>query len=485
MKAWERIPVRLRLSLAHAIWMGLLFFAIGVGLYRLVEDNFLESIDNALLGSAKGMREARFSFPRKQLNPIFNSLLHRRLTAPPLIEDLLGQRIIKPYAQIIDLSGKISERSEGNISLPVTTEAISYATKGMETFETFSVDGMLFREVILPIIEHGKFTGELIVVATALDDTIKSLKGLKWILWTALPAGLLASILFGYLLTAKSLKPVRDLSQAAAKLGVDQLGTKLPVPLAYDELYELANTFNGMLIRLEDAFKRLRLFSSNVSHELRTPIAVLRAEAELALRKKRTPEEYEAALHNIVKETNSMTYIVEDLLLFSKAQSGKIEVSWEDISFDTFFNEILDSLKLQIEEKSITVNRKNLGITCLCGSATYLHIAFRNILQNAIKHSPSHASIEIEAYNKDGSSQINIIDHGEGIPKENLPYIFDPFYRVDSDRNRKNGGTGIGLSLTDALIKLHGGTIYVASAMGSHTVFSVTLPTCPSPSRHY
>lgn len=467
----DRIPVRLRLSLGHAIWMALLFLSVGYGLYRVVEMNLYRSVDASLLVSAQSIRDARFI----------------RGFSPPLMERFLnqffGEKFIRPYAQLVDLSGKISAKTDTQVSLPVTPKALARAEHGLETFETFpprARDASPLRQVTLPVVKFGRFTGELIQVAAPLDSALLTMREIGWVLWITFPLGLALSVVFGYILTKRSLKPVTDISVAAAKLGSDDLSVRLPLTEANDELRQLAKTFNEMLDRLEDAFLRLRRFTGDVSHELRTPLAVLRGEAELALRKERSPDDYRASLKTMVIEANHMTGIIEDLLLLARAESKAVAMSWLELDTADFLSDLVNVVQPVYEAKNVQLRLVNRAGHRMHANPGYLTLALKNILLNAAKHSLPGNSVEFEVSTEPGAVIFQITDSGEGIPADSIPYIFDPFYRVDSARNRAAGGTGIGLSLAMALVKLHNGTITVRSKMGEGASFCVKIASGPS-----
>jgi len=467
----DRIPVRLRLSLGHAIWMALLFAGIGIGLHRLVQHNLFQAVDAALLTSAKSIRDARFV--RGFNAPLMESFLSQ----------FFGEKFIRPYAQLVDLSGRISNKTENvRVSLPVTPTAAVRAERGLETFETFSRKGQApIRQITLPVMANGTFTRELIQVGAPLEYVYNTLTGVSLVLWTALPAGLLLSVFFGYLLTARSLKPVKDLTCAAGRMSAANLGGRLALPAARDELRALAQTFNAMLDRLEDAFKRLRRFSGDVSHELRTPLAVLRGEAELALRRRRTPEEYETALRTIVSESATMTETIEELLLLARAESKSVAMHWQEIHTETFIKEVMALVEWVYEERGIKLLIVTSGAReTFMGSPGFLSLALKNVLLNASKHSANGGTVEFEAWHDGIEMNFAIRDQGEGIPEADQPYIFDPFYRADTARNRAAGGTGIGLSLALAMVRLHNGTIRVSSKPGQGATFIVTLGTADS-----
>lgn len=457
--------------------MALLFLGVGYGLYRVVEHNLNRSVDATLLISAQSIRDARFI----------------RGFSSPLMERFLNQffdeKYIRPYAQLVDLSGKISAKTSGEIRLPVTPRALARAERGLETFETIAPpnvgqgkdrrDAAPLRQVTLPVVKFGRFTGELILVAASLDSTYHTLREIAWVLWISLPFGVGLSVVFGYMLTKRSLKPVIDMSQAATLLGSEDLSVRLPLPRANDELRRLAHTFNDMLDRLEDAFKRLRRFTGDVSHELRTPLAVLRGEAEFALRRERSAEDYRAALKTIVGEANNMTGIIEDLLLLARAESRAVAMSWMELNTADFVSDLVNVVQPIYDQRRIGLRVIDRAKSRFMANPGYLTLALKNILINAAKHSAPQSIVELDVADENGCMQFTITDSGEGIPAESIPYIFDPFYRADTARNRAAGGTGIGLSLAMALVKLHNGSITVRSKQGEGASFAVKVPPPP------
>jgi heavy metal sensor kinase len=458
--------------------MALLFLCLGFVLHRQVEGNLYQSVDASLMVSAKSIRDARFI----------------RGFNPPLMERFLDQffreKFIRPYAQLVDLSGKISVKTDTQVSLPVTPRALTRAEHGIETFETFpplNGDSAPLRQVTLPVTKFGRFTGELIQVATPLDSAYMAMNQIGWVLWITLPLGLVLSVVFGYVLTKRSLKPVTAISAAATKLSGEDLSVRLPLTEANDELRTLTGSFNDMLDRLDDAFMRLRRFTGDVSHELRTPLAVLRGEAELALRKERSPEDYRASLRTIVTEASNMTGIIEDLLLLARAESKAVAMTWMELSTVDFLTDVLNVVQPVYEARKVNLRLVNRATSRFEANPGYLNLALKNILINAAKHSTAGSTVEFDvgpSPDGKGDTLFTITDSGEGISAENIPYIFDPFYRVDTARNRAAGGTGIGLSLALALVKLHNGTISVQSKPGEGASFCVRIPSPkPQPER--
>jgi heavy metal sensor kinase len=462
-----RIPISIRLAAGHGVLMALLLPLVGVGIYKLVSRDLLKSVDIALLASAESMRASKAS------EGLVNGGLDEFLSA------FLGGRDVNAYARIVDLSGNIRSRStRDDVTLPITKEAMSRAEQGLSTFETWDrTDKPPFRQLTVPVIVGGIFTGSLVQVGAPLDATWATLGQIRSVLYLTLPAIFGVSMIAGYIMARRSLAPVDGMRRAADQLSATDLSHRIDVPNVRDELHDLAETFNRMLSRLEDAFERQRRFSSDVSHELRTPLTAIRGEAELALRRQRSPEEYRAALETIQNESVAMGLTVEDLLLLARAETGGLPTTKTPVLTGDFLAnaaakaEQLGKAK-QIQVKVIEAEAPNNFLA----AENYLSLALGNLLSNAVKHSPERGVVTLTCTkSKKGLVTFSVSDQGEGIPPVLLEKIFDPFFRVDSARNRIAGGVGIGLSLARALAKLHGGDVRAESTQGRGSQFHLTI----------
>lgn len=473
----DKIPVRIRLSLGHALWMVFIFIAIGMGVYGVVEDNINQSLDATLLTSARTIMQAH----EVEKYGLQSDRSHYSRYWKSFLDDFLGEeRIsIRAYAQLVDVSGLVQAKtSNSKVRLPVTPAAVARAEKGLETFEDFRLqNGTVLRQLTMPVIREDRFTGELVQVGASLSSTQQTLDSVKRMLWLTLSTGLMVSVIFGYVLTRWSFQPVTKITKSVASLGVyDSFTERLKLPEANDELKKLVITFNEMLGRIEDAFLRLRRFTGDVSHELRTPLAVLRGEAELALRRERNADDYKSALRSIAKESLQMSTIVEDLLLLARAQGKSIALKFEQVDTRAFLDAIMDSVKPVFDEKSIELDIHNHAHSELYMAPNYLSIALKNILLNAAKHSNKDSKVEFTVSSTFAETKFVVKDFGEGIPEDSLPYIFDAFYRADTVRNRDKGGYGIGLSLAKALVELQNGRIFAESKRDEGACLTIVLP---------
>lgn len=482
----DRIKVKHRLCLSHLFLLASLFIVAGVGVFHFVKNSIETNVDSTLYAIAKSIADNRVS---EMQSPIDLFLEGFRQPEVHSLTDFFTVNLNGRYAQIISVKGDVYSRSGGlNIHIPVTADALTRAEKGLATFETFNASGNAsgaasLRQVTIPIFLSGMFIGQMVQVGVSVQPIDELLNGVSMVLWTVLPLGVLLAAVMGYFLTSRALKPVREMTHVASTLGIHNLSGRIPVPPAIDEFRGLALTFNDMISRIEDSVLKLRRFTGDVSHELRTPLAVIRGEAEFALRKPRTEDEYRKTLDVIKSEAGIMSKIIEELLLLARVEGRAVQMSWGKVSAEGFLSQLMSEVKLLAAPKNLRINRQiKQNLLEFEGSEGYLSLAVKNILLNAVKHSPQNGEVNVEIdeyFSKKDKGYvlcISIKDQGEGIAEKDLPYIFDPFYRVDSARNRSIGGSGIGLSLAMALVKLHAGRVEVNSILGVGSVFKVIIP---------
>lgn len=465
MRIIEKFPLRIRLTLVYTFWIAVFIPIMGWSVYRVVQSSLLQSVDGALSAAGQAMVDARAaSGPGAILDE--------------LLSTFLGDREINASTRIVDLSGNVRPNGRrGRILLPLTKNSARRAEAGLSTFESFEDQGKpKFRMLTLPVISGGFFTGDVVQVAASLESTDKALKRIENQFWLAMPIGILVSFALSYYLAGRSLMPIRAIQHAASGLKGSDLSKRLVLPKAEDEIKGLTVSFNEMLDRLEDSFTRLRRFSSDVSHELRTPLAAIRGEVDLALRRERSQSDYKATIESVQRESLHMSKIVEDLLLLAKAESRTVAYQPQPTSLSSIVEFCVDATRFVFEEKFVILKVAEYSehtLTCMSG---YLNQALINILTNAAKHSPKDSQVDFSVVVSSSEVTFIVQDHGEGIPKEDIAKVFDAFFRVDSARNRDQGGTGIGLSLASALVRMHGGAIEVSSEIGRGSEFRVRIP---------
>jgi heavy metal sensor kinase len=292
-----------------------------------------------------------------------------------------------------------------------------------------------------------------------------------------LPALVLLASILGYWLSGRSLAPVRAIIRTAEQIGVDNLSRRLEVPKPRDELRRLTETLNAMLERIENSFRRITQFTADASHDLRTPVAVIRASAEIVLRKPRSAAEYEDTLQRILRTSVETSGMLENLLSLARADAGAAGLEMHPLDLSAHVR------KAQ-EKGAILAATKSLSFTSQVPEAKVLvradALAIDRLLlilvDNAVKYTPPGGVCEIALSAAENEVHIAVRDSGVGIETEELESIFERFHRSDKTRSRETPGAGLGLAIARWIAKVHGGTITAESKIGFGSVFHVRLP---------
>jgi heavy metal sensor kinase len=279
----------------------------------------------------------------------------------------------------------------------------------------------------------------------------------------------------GYLLAQRALAPTDHLAAEARRITADRLHERLSVPNPHDEIGRLAAVINDTFARLESSFEQLRRFTADASHELRTPLSVIRGIGEMGLRETRTPQEYKDAVGSMLEEVDRLTRLVDTLLQLSRGDAGTIRLSREVIDLGDLVRDVASALGILAEERQQHLEVTAAANVRVSADRLVLRDALTNLVDNAIKYSPTGATIVIGADGDRDRATVTVADQGRGIPPEHRDRIFDRFYRIDEGRSREMGGAGLGLAIAKWAVEANGGTIALKSArVGS--VFTISLP---------
>jgi len=324
-----------------------------------------------------------------------------------------------------------------------------------------------------PIDENNQMVGT-IQVAQNLNNMEQTLNQLLITLLIGGPLLVVIAGAGGYFLAAKALAPIDKITRTARKISAEDLSARLNLPNTDDEAGQLAATFDSMLARLDDAFRRERQFTADASHELRTPLAAMQTIISSTLARRRVPAEYEQALIDLNQETEQMRTLTEGLLHLARNEATQQPAKFECVNLSILLKDVVDSLRPMAEQKGLKLvaTVPDDGLT-LRGDSDGLIRLFVNLLANAIKYT-EQGSITISAKPEDNNLlSVTVSDTGVGITPEHLPHIFERFYRVD--QSRSTNGSGLGLAIVQNVARAHGGNVAVASKVGQGTTFTVTL----------
>jgi heavy metal sensor kinase len=299
-----------------------------------------------------------------------------------------------------------------------------------------------------------------------------------------IPVTLLLAGVGGYFLARNSLSPVVAMSEQARLIGSENLDARLSVKNPDDELGHLGQSFNELLDRLSTSFDRQKRFVADASHELRTPVAILCGETEVALAKDdRSQEEYREALRILAGESKRLKRIVEDLFTLARADAGQYPLSYTDFYLDELAAECARNVRTLAAAKQITLACEPKVEAPIRADETLVRRMVLNLLDNAIKYTPSGGSVCLHVEERDGAYDLSVTDSGAGIPADLHSRIFERFFRVDKARSRKEqeggGGAGLGLAIGAWIAGAHQGKLELTRSSAEGSTFTAVLPKQP------
>ncbi len=440
---------RLRLTLVYTVVVVIMFSLANYIIRMEFRDSHYENIDKHLLKEAAEVSHD---------------------TDPSVIrsnEEII-KRIGDEYYQVINRSGEVRISSLKNNSLwTVNRELLSSAFKGTPKFDTINYKGENYRVLYYPA---GR--DNIISVGESLKEADENFAVLTRLSLIFFPFVLIISLVMSWFLAGRALSPVVKIRSLAEQIRHGRLEQRIDIGVKGKEIDDLVKIFNEMLDSIQNSMEAQRRFTSDVSHEGRSPLTSLRGSIEVALRKRRSPEEYEELLRSNLSDIIRLSRIADDLLFLTKADNNIVELRkhWFDV------NQLLRGIVERVRYHGLSlVEKYEENLECY-GDSNILEQAFSNLINNAIKYTPPGGTVTIMTQKEDGSIKVTVSDTGIGIPENEIPHIFDRFYRVDRERSRKMGGTGLGLAITRWIISAHNGKIIVKSTVGSGSDFIVILP---------
>ena len=282
-------------------------------------------------------------------------------------------------------------------------------------------------------------------------------------------------IIFSYRISKKSLRPIDNMINNVKEISINDLDTRLDVSGVKNEFKDLAKTFNTMLDEIQYSVEKQNQFVSDASHELRTPISVIQGYANLLSRwGKDDKEVLEESINAIKDESESMKKLIESLLFLAKGDRNKQIIEKEDFKLKELIDEVVKE-SIMIDDKHNVVNTNNEDVV-VYGGRNLIKEALRIFVDNSMKYTQEEGTIKINTFKSNKGVYILIEDNGIGISKEDLPNIFNRFYRSDKSRNKHSGGIGLGLSIAKYIIDVHNGNIKVYSNLDEGTIVSIELP---------
>jgi heavy metal sensor kinase len=454
--------IKFRFTIWYLLVLALLLIALSAGVYFYLSRSLYRNLDDSL--------ELRST----QLRSI-----------PAILESIRQGEFQEELGEIVILyfySGdQLMEVSPRGISIPLSHELISQAIAGTSLFTTIrTAEGEKLRLLAVPI--NISIAGPppgiqpaTLVIARSTKQIDQALAGLVRTLIIAVPLALALAAAGGIFLARRALKPVDKIAQTAQEIEETDLSRRINVNTK-DELGRLAATLNEMIGRLEKAFQRQKQFTSDASHELRAPLAIIEAESTLALQKERPSSDYQRSLEIISQESKQMSSLVDQLLTLARADAGKEQWNFTEVNLSKLISNLSMDVEVLCQEKGLSFQLGQMQDLMVKGDEARLRELFMNLLDNAIRYTPTPGIVSVSLRREEQMAVVAIMDTGVGIPAEDMPFIFERFYRVDKSRSRAEGGTGLGLAICKHIAEAHGGKIEVESQLGQGSTFSVWLP---------
>jgi two-component system, OmpR family, sensor kinase len=460
--------VRSRLTLWYVGVLALVLVVFSMSVYALLARDFYERLDNDLRTSVE---ETGASMSRR----IVGGEPEAQAAAEAL-EEHVGPR---EAAAVFDAGGRLVAENPalGDIHARLPRGAQNVAGEGALYTDDSGRRVGVRRVDVAP---SGR--AYLVVISRSFNLVTREMASIRLTLYLAVPLALVVAGLGGWFLARRSLAPVAEMTERARRISAENLEQRLPVVNPRDELGLLAETFNGLLRRLNSSFDLQRRFMADASHELRTPISVMRTATGVTLeRDGREEGEYRDALKVVDEQAQRLTRIVEDMFTLARADTGRLAPRRERFRLDELLAETIRAAEVLGARKGLRVEAGRLEETPYVGDEGLLRQMILNLLDNAIKYTPPGGTVSACLERVPAGHAVSISDTGPGIPPEARAQIFERFYRVDKSRSRadSNGagsGAGLGLSIARWIAEVHHGTLDLQRSDPTGSTFVATLP---------
>jgi len=456
-----RSSIRFRLTAWYALSLGLLLGLLAVTSYFVMRTSIYRAVDVDL---------------RYRLASVIDELheMPSGTTIAALPSELAKADLLDVMFQVFDDKGTMIYQSD-QLAIHEIKPAAPSLDGSAIGFRDAGHSGWRVRCAA----QRVPFAGRTITVEVAqpLRFYRASLRAFSTSLEIALPLLVVITTLVGYWLSGRALAPVNQIVKDARSIDSTSLSRRVSVPPAQDELRLLAETLNSMLDRIESSVNRIKQFTDDASHELRTPLTLIQAAAEYSLRRERTNTELVDALEKILRESKRTSQLIDNLLLLARADSGKEVIAQEPVALNTVLREAVERASQLASAKNIKLASEigDAPVT-VTGDSALLQRLFLILIDNAIKYTPDKGAVTVSLQSNGDCAQVQVADTGIGISAEDLPHVFDRFWRADKVRSRDMGGTGLGLSIAKWIVEKSGGTIQVESVIGQGSKFEVKLP---------
>lgn len=463
------MSLRARLTLYYTIVLGAVLVLFGLSVYALISVVQLRQVDAAL------ERTARDLLFVARIDEEGDIVFTQRVS----FDSSVVSQIWDSEGHLVGVTQSIDPQSP--LLQPLDPTALETEER---LFTSVTIGGIHYRVLSVPLHSNGEQIGVLqsgtsLTILDALrNDLVRYLIVLSGI-------GILVAGALGLVSGRRALAPLASVTETALQITrADDLSRRIPSPSdPDDEVGKLITAFNDTMGRLEKLFAAQRRFVADIGHELRTPLTVIRGNLDLMRRMETVDQQ---SLYSIELEVDRLARLVQDLLILAQAESGKMPMDRRRIELDSLMLEVFNQVHVLAADK-VTLEIGKIDQVLVCGDRDRLRQVVLNLMANAIKYTKEGGTMTASLSKEEGRAKLSIRDTGTGIPAEDLPHVFERFYRGDKSRSRGKDGAGFGLGLSIAywIVRNHGGEIEVKSKVNRGSTFTVWLPLadgdCPEP----
>lgn len=443
-----RLPIRARITAAFAAVMLLLLTAIGALAYPSMSHALLDEIDTGLRFRAVSALRSAPVDPHERPDP--------QLQEP-----------YEAFEQVLSADGRV-KRSTPGFAEPLLSRA-ELSRIGKPTFFERSLPKVVGPARLLAVPMDATGTPDVLVVGATTADRADALHELAEVLLVGGPVAIALACLAAWTVAGWALHPMEHMRRQASAITASGLDRRLTLPRTRDELQRLARTLNDMLDRLAQAMSSERAFLERASHELRTPLAALRAEVDLALRRRRPVEELTAALHSVSQETDRLARLAEDLLVLARVDDGRLPLHREPVSLRAMLDSAAALFAARASELGIALTVDAVPAT-VSADPVRTRQALVNLIDNALRHTPAGGTVRLSATATDGEYRIAVADTGCGFPEGGT--VPDGGF-VPS---RGSDAPGLGLRIVRSVVASHGGTIRIGRTESGGALVELVVP---------
>jgi two-component system, OmpR family, sensor kinase len=459
------MSLRARLTFLYIIFVVGILLLFGVAVYGSVSYTLISQLDETLINSASEIIENTWIGP------------DGRLAVSPLSDLDLPTDV---YVQIWDRDRRLLATNITWLNRPMDEGSILSSVYSIQRSRDMQIGNDRFQVRTIPVGAGERFFGT-VQVGTNLAVVEAAQQTLLEVLFIGVLVAVVVAGVAGWASTNRALAPLEDVTQVALQITrADDLSRRIPYRgNPDDEVGQLIRAFNSTLSRLESLFNTQRRFMADVGHELRTPLTVIKGNVALMRRFGSTDEE---SLSGIESEVDRLGRLVGDLLLLAQAESGKLPLDRRIVELDTLVLEAMQQMRVLARDR-LGLRLGDIDQVLVCGDQDRLKQVMVNLIGNAIGYTPPGGEVVVSIGKHGSQAKLVVSDTGPGIPAEDLPHIFERFYRGEKSRTRTRDGKGFGLGLSIAywIIRNHDGRIEVESAPGKGTTFCVWLPLAETP----